>query len=360
MRILLIGHAYPPYMGGLSNVMYNVSLRLAAMGHEVVVLSLRYGGEAPNIELPRLRVIRVPGIAPRESYFAPTPQFIRKFVELVREFRPDVIHMHNVGSLIIPTAIMLSMGLNVLDDVVLTPHHHEEGSRVDTRVMWTIYKPVLRRLLGRLRRVHTVSNFEKALVTRDFGVDSVVIPNGVSEDVREFSRVELEEPIVTYAGRVEDYKRVDLAVRVIARAQGILGVKIRFRVIGDGPAMDKVREVAKTHGIELIHTGFLPRRDYLRELSRSSAFINLSRYEAFSIVTAEALALGLPAVVARPWGLTFSSFGAYVVDPSDVDGAAEVLAKVISEPSKVRAGVPTWGEVVRDYVEKLYAASSGL
>ncbi len=188
----------------------------------------------------------------------------------------------------------------------------------------------------------------------------MVIPNGVSEDVREFSRVELEEPIVTYAGRVEDYKRVDLAVRVIARAQGILGVKIRFRVIGDGPAMDKVREVAKTHGIELIHTGFLPRRDYLRELSRSSAFINLSRYEAFSIVTAEALALGLPAVVARPWGLTFSSFGAYVVDPSDVDGAAEVLAKVISEPSKVRAGVPTWGEVVRDYVEKLYAASSGL
>ncbi len=292
MRILLVGHAYPPYAGGLSHVLYNTSIRLAAMGHEVVVLGLRYGGYAPDINVGRLRVIRVPGIAPRESYFAPTPQFITKFIELVREFDPDVVHMHNVGSLIIPTAIRLAKNLGgVSDRVVLTPHHHEEGSRADTRAMWMLYRPVLKRVLRNVHRVHTVSSFERALVLRDFGIDSVVIPNGVAEDVYEVKREDPEEFTVTYAGRVEGYKRVDLAVRAVAQAQRVLGTRVRFKVIGDGPAMGRVRELAKAHGVELIHTGFLPRGgEYLRELARSSAFINLSRYEAFSIVTAEALA----------------------------------------------------------------------
>ena len=192
MRILLVGHAYPPYAGGLSHVLYNTSIRLAAMGHDVTVLGLKYGGYAPDISVGRLRVIRAPGVAPRESYFAPTPKFITKFIEVVRRFDPDVVHMHNVGSLIIPTAIILSKGLGIDDRVILTPHHHEEGSRADTRAMWMLYRPALKRIIHNVRKVHTVSNFERALVLRDFGIDSIVIPNGVAEDVYEVSK---EDPV---------------------------------------------------------------------------------------------------------------------------------------------------------------------
>ena len=354
MRILLVGHAYPPYAGGLSHVLYSTSIRLAAMGHDVVVLGLRYGGYAPDISVGRLKVIRVPGIAPRESYFAPTPQFITKFIELIRGFDPDVVHMHNVGSLIIPTAIMIAKALGMNDRVVLTPHHHEEGSRADTRAMWILYRPVLRKVLRNVRRVHTVSEFERALVLRDFGMDSVVIPNGVSEDVYEIRREDPEELTVTYAGRVEGYKRVDLAVIAVAQAQRVLGTRVVFKVIGDGPAMGRVRELAKVHGVELMHTGFLPRREYLRELARSSAFINLSRYEAFSIVTAEALALGVPAVIAKPWGRIFRGYGAYVVDAEDIKEVTKALVRAMTEPINVNARVPTWSEVVGEYVRKLY------
>ncbi|MGC8543497.1 MAG: glycosyltransferase family 4 protein [Vulcanisaeta sp.] len=354
MRILLVGHAYPPYAGGLSHVLYNVSLRLASMGHEVTVLGLRYGGNAPNIELPRLRVIRAMGIAPRESYFAPTHDFIIKFIRLVKEFDPDVVHVHNVGSLITPTTIMLAKNLNLIKRVVLTPHHHEEGSRADTRAMWLIYKPVLRRIIQNVYRIHTVSNFERALVLRDFGVDSVVIPNGVSEDVYNVRREDPDDFIVTYAGRVEDYKRVDLAVKVVAKAQKMINERIRFKVIGNGPAMGRVKRIAKELGVELIHMDFLPRTEYLRELSRSTVFINLSRYEAFSIVTAEALALGVPVIVAKPWGRIFNEFGAKVVDPENIDEAAKSLTNMLSEQPRISAKVPTWSEVVKEYVSRIY------
>ncbi len=356
MRILLVGHAYPPYAGGLSHVLYNVSLRLVSMGHEVTVLGLRYGGNVPNIELPRLRVIRAMGIAPRDSYFAPTHDFIIKFIKLVRGFDPDVIHLHNVGSLITPTAVILSKFFNNMDRIVLTPHHHEEGSRIDTKAMWMLYKPVLRRILRVINRVHTVSQFERLLVLRDFGIDSVVIPNGVSEDVYDIKREDPDLPTVTYAGRVEEYKRVDLAVRAVAKAQEFLGVKIRFKVIGDGPAIGGIKRLARELGVELMHTGFLPRVDYLRELATSTVFINLSKYEAFSIVTAEALALGLPVVIARPWGRVFSAFGAYVINPDNLSETVNTLVKALSEPPSIRAKIPTWSEVVKEYVSKLYCA----
>jgi len=356
VRILLVGHAYPPYAGGLSHVLYNVSLRLASMGHEVTVLGLRYGGNAPNIELPRLRVIRAMGIAPRESYFAPTHDFIIKFIRLVKEFDPDVVHVHNVGSLITPTTIMLAKSLNLIERVVLTPHHHEEGSRTDTRAMWLIYKPVLRRIIQNVHRIHTVSNFERALVLRDFGVDSVVIPNGVSEDIYEVRREDPEDLTVTYAGRVEGYKRVDLAVVAVAQVQRILGARVKFKVIGDGPAMGRVRELTKVYGVELVHTGFLPRREYLMELARSSVFINLSRYEAFSIVTAEALALGLPVVIARPWGKMFESYGAYVVNAENRSEVVKALVNALTETETISASakIPTWSDVVKEYVGRLY------
>ena len=159
---------------------------------------------------------------------------------------------------------------------------------------------------------------------------------------------------MTYAGRVEGYKRVDLAMRVVAQVQRILGVKVRFKIIGDGPMMDRVRGLAKACGIELMHMGFLPRREYLRELARSSAFINLSRYEAFSIVTAEALALGLPVVIAKPWGRIFENYRAYVVDAEDINEVVKALIKALTEPINVSAKIPTWTEVVREYMRKLY------
>ena len=360
MRVVLVAHAFPPYKGGLSHVAEHLSVNLARMGFEVEVLTLDVdGGLPPYEEYGDVRVRRFRGYAPDNCYFIPSLEFVK----YVKGVRADVVHVHNVGSVLTPITIDAVRGGAGKARVIATPHHHESGSRWHTKIGWLFYKPIAKRALLKADAIHAVSEYEASLIKRDFDLEAVVIPNGVGEDVFRYGwNPPKDRVVLTYAGRVERYKRLDLVLKVVEELSKS-SLEVTLRVIGEGPDLRRVVKEAKKSGVSLETPGFLPRSRYLEEVSRSTALINLSEYEAYSIVTAEALAMGVPAIIAEPWGRTFEGVeGAYVVDKHDTHRIAGLVVKIFSRGAAsggsglggVHGKVMPWPQVVKLIVGELY------
>jgi glycosyltransferase involved in cell wall biosynthesis len=351
LRIVQVTHSFPPYFGGLSYVTDMISRYLVKEGHEVEVVTLDVDGNLPSHEVvDGICVNRFPGYAPSNAYFMPS----RSAFRYLQSLKGDVIHAHNIGALFAPAcwiAIRDRLGAAAF---VLTPHHHTAGSQWHTRLLWRPYWPVARLVVRAADTVHCVSHFESKVVSHDFSVDSVVIPNGVSDDVLSHRWSPPRDLILTYAGRLERYKRVDRLIQA-ARLMSSRGNRVSVRVIGDGPDLRRLVSLAHSMDVTLERHPFLEREEYLEMLATSSCFVNLSKYEAFSIVVAEALAIGVPVVAALPWGETFRGFGGVrLVDADstlDVANAAQALA---SGGHEIGERIPSWQEVVRRLISEAY------
>jgi glycosyltransferase involved in cell wall biosynthesis len=104
MRILMLAQFYPPVIGGEERHVRNLSLELAARGHEVHVACLDVG--QPPVVDPGVTVhplanvgVKVPALYPTAdrplALPIPDPYVSRALSRLVDEVRPDVVHAHN-------------------------------------------------------------------------------------------------------------------------------------------------------------------------------------------------------------------------------------------------------------------------
>jgi glycosyltransferase involved in cell wall biosynthesis len=162
----------------------------------------------------------------------------------------------------------------------------------------------------------------------------VVVPNGVDEDVLSYRWQGQSNNYMVYAGRVEKYKRLELAVDVAKE------LNLKLMIIGRGPHREKlVRYAGKVYrgGVEFLEPQ--PRQKYLELLSRARYAINPSEHEAFSIFTAEALAIGTPAIISKN-----------IAENLEAQTKPFTRDLVIAE----RAQIITWNEVMQKYLRMLY------
>ncbi|MFZ8824195.1 MAG: glycosyltransferase [Desulfurococcales archaeon] len=82
-----------------------------------------------------------------------------------------------------------------------------------------------------------------------------------------------------------------------------------------------------------------PREKYLNMLSEARYAINPSRYEAYSIFIAEALAIGTPSIITRE-----------IAENIEAETKSFDKELVITEKALIR----TWSDVVYLYFERLY------
>jgi len=355
LKIIQVTHAYPPYAGGLAHVAEMLSKNLVQQGHEVEVVTLD-----PSLKLRRFEedagvyVRRFPCLAPSNSYFLPSP----KVTSYLRDVKTDVVHAHNIGALLVPFCWLATRIRLKEIAFVLSPHHHSAGSTWHTEMFWTPYKPVARQIVRSAHAVHCVSECEAELVKDEFEVKPVTVQNGVDDDVFSFHwNSHKDELILTYAGRVEKYKRVNL---LVAAAAALIrkGHAVTLRIIGNGRELSRILELSKLSGVKVEHHDFLHRRAYLEFLSTSSCFVNLSLYESFSIVVAEATCIGLPVIASLPWGKTFRSFpNVLLIDESSPSKVAEAILKATSMRPKENNFVHTWREVAQKIMREVYVPS---
>jgi len=357
LSVVQVTHTFPPYMGGLSHVCEMLSKHLSDLGHEVRVVTLDPSGRLKSIDhLNGVSIRRFPCIAPANAYFLPSA----KIVPYLRSLSADVVHVHNIGALLVPATYFAVRRSLAGVTFVVSPHHHEEGSMWHTRLLWKPYGPLARRILHDCDAVHCVSEFEGETVRREFGVDPVVVPNGVAADVHGIVwRPPEHHVVLTYAGRLEAYKRIDVMLKACASIAKH-GLKVTARVIGEGPALADLQHLAESIGVQMEACGFLPRDEYLRMLSTSSCFVNPSRYKAFSIVVAEALSIGVPVVASLPWARTFDGYGMLrTVDGESPEQVTEAVLELLKSKRLPPTPLPTWETVAGRIVREVYLAGEG-
>jgi glycosyltransferase involved in cell wall biosynthesis len=335
MKIIFISSRYYPYIGGVEYVIKSIAERLIKDGHRVTVLC----GE-PHITVSKkelmngVEVIRWPIWSPNDAYHFPLKisQLEHVMTELFKE--AEIVHVH--GDSIFPVYIGLRVK-KIAPDIkfVLTLHYHGTGHTLVRKLLWIPWRSRVARCVEVADKVHAVSRKEVELVQSHYPNAArklVVIPHGVEEDVVERKWRGQESDYMMYAGRIERYKRLELAVE-LAKKMGL-----KLLIVGEGPHKEKLRRYAKRYGnTELVP--LQPRHKYLDLLAQARYAVNPSAHEAFSIFMAEALAMGVPAIASATIKETLEARG------EEIGNGLWLLKE---------AKISTWNETVAQYVDKLY------
>lgn len=337
MRIVFISPSYYPHVGGVEYVVKSMAERLAKLGHEVTVLA----GE-PSIDKPmeeqvnEVRVVRWPTWSPRGAYHVPRrrEELEKILKELARE--ADIIHIHSVHAVFTVFSGM-KIGSNPHNaKLVVTPHYHGGGHTALRKLLWVYWRRGIAKLLSLVDAVHAVSKREASLITTHYPHTSekiVVIPNGIEEDVLDHRWQGRNSDYMIYAGRIEKYKRLEIAVNIAKR----MGLKLL--VTGKGSYREKLVKYANKvyrGGVNFLEPQ--PRENYLELLSKARYAINPSRHEAFSIFVAEALAMGVPAIVSKE-----------IAENLEAETKPFQGDLVVAE----KASINTWNTIIRSYLERM-------
>jgi len=298
MKILFVAPRYYPYIGGVEYVVKSLAERLAKMGHEVMVLAGEPSIDYPvEEELNRVHVVRWPTWAPSNAYHIPRKRselakFLKDVVSTV-----DVVHVHSAHAVLPIYVALKTEELSPSTRLVVTLHYHARGHTALRNFMWRLWRRVVSKALKHADKIHAVSQYEANLIRKDYPHTAekiTVIPNGVEEDVLNYRWQGQNSDYVMYAGRIEQYKRLEQAIDIAKK------LDLKLLIVGEGPYKKKLMKYAEKH-----HPGkvlFLepqPRPKYLELLANARYAINLSNHEAYSIFIAEALAMSVPAIVSE-------------------------------------------------------------
>lgn len=347
MKILQVCPKYYPSIGGVEGHVKNISERLAKE-HDVTVFACDASGKLPKEEeVNGVLVRRFRSFSPSNAYHLS--------VEMARHLKKskfDIVHGHNYH------ALPLYFSTNTrAKKFIVTPHYHGHGHTPVRNLLLNLYKPFGSKIFECADSVVAVSNYEKQLLLKDFGIAETkisVIPNGV--DLSEFSNLEAiprEPKTILYVGRLEEYK----GVQHVIQALPLLGKDFRLAIVGKGPYKGRLVELINRFGLNTRISFYqdLPRDELLKMYAAAGVFVLLSQHEAFSIVVAEALAAKTPCIVAntsalKEWIDNKNCFG--IDYPIDSDELAQLI-NCVSGAKVTNVRLMDWDELTQQ-IAKLY------
>ena len=308
MRILVLIHEYPPVGGGGGRVARDLCGRLAAAGHEIYLLTARYG-DLPRLERRGNLTVERLSSGRREPYRADLKAMAGFIVaatarglKLSREWKPDVIHAHfavPAG----PSAWLISTLTGV--PYILTAHLGDVPGGVPEKTgkwfRW-IY-PLTPPVWKGAKKVVAVSPFTRQLAAQSYpGVTVDVIPNGVDLRAIDPGALALNSPPrIVFSARLMPQKNPLQVVRTLAAVRDL---PWQCEILGDGPLMEPLRrEIADHHLDDRINlTGWVTPEVVLQAYARSDILFMPSLSEGLPVTGVQALAMGLALVVSRIGG----------------------------------------------------------
>lgn len=343
MRIVHVTPRYVPRIGGVEAHVQEVSERLVERGHEVVVLSADFSDEVDrHARIAGVEVRRHRAFAPGGSFHV-APGITRS----IRRTTADVVHAHNYHSL---PMLFAALGLGE-ESFVVTPHYHGASASRLRDALLSLYRPVGKWALHSADAIVAVSEWERERLQADFGVDPAVVPNGVeAERFRTADPEPRDGPYLLCVGRLEEYKGLQYAIRVLPELPGY-----ELVIAGDGPFEDRLRAAARDVGVDdrVDFLGYVEDDRLPGLFSGAAAHLSLSTFESYGLTVGEALAAGTPCVVREAGALADWTAVEGVVGVSDVD--AETVANAVRAAASTGAtGTPMGWSGVVDELEAIY------
>ncbi|MDQ2775348.1 MAG: glycosyltransferase [Acidobacteriota bacterium] len=265
---------------------------------------------------------------------------LRMFGEIwrqIRNFRPHVVHTHlHAFNYVIP-AVMAGR----VQAAVHTVHSVAERERS------RLVKGLPRMLFSRAVTPVAIAGEVQASIRRVFGVDSVLIPNGIPLDVyrsgrrmraewREQEGFRADDVVFVCVGRLDAVKNHEVLIDAFAQACLTMS-SAHLLLVGGGEFHQQLRaQVEKLQLNSRVH--FLGiRNDVPTILAASDVYTFASNHEGSPLSIMEALASGLPIAGTAVGGVPemVTSETGILTRPRDVDSLASAM-KVLCGDAKRR------------------------
>lgn len=202
-------------------------------------------------------------------------------------------------------------------------------------------------------------NLEEIAIT-PFGVDMEAF-QGISLENRDVTEDFPEVVIGTVKSMAPKYG-IDTLLHAFSQVKERLTVeghalagRLQLRLVGEGPQIDELRNLAEKLGIASATTfvGRVPHSEVPKELDKMDIYAALSRLESFGVAIIEAGASGRPVVVSDAGGLpevVVEGETGFVVPREDPTAAAEAIAQLIRNPElRMRMGTASQKHVAEQY-----------
>lgn len=161
-------------------------------------------------------------------------------------------------------------------------------------------------------------------------------------------------PRITYLGRLEAYKRVEILLEAAAKL-ATRYADLEIIVIGKGPERENLERRASQLGLasKTRFVGFVDAAERDRLLEESAACVFPSEKEGWGLTVIEANAFGTPVVASDVPGLRDSiqhDVTGILVEPGSADAFARGLARLLEDSpkaSEMRAAAQAWSKRFR-------------
>lgn len=369
MRIIQVSPYSWDAPGGVQIHIRQLTKHLEERGHEVLVLA---PGDIPG----RFGHVQVVGRTftmwanGSVAKISIAPRTLAQLARAMRDFAPDVVHVHE------PFAPGIGMRAVWSSPAPVVGTFHSYFAR-ETREgrLYTALAPLLRPIWRRVDRRIAVSQAARHSAKGRLGKGDVkILPNGV--EVERFAHAEPARDLpagrkLLFVGRLEPRKGLPFAMRAfssLARRYPDLSLI----VVGDGPERDAITLVppalrGRVHMLGKVSYEALPTYHRAADIFISPA----TGAESFGIVLVEAMAAGLPVVASDiPGYREVARHGreSLLVTPSNAVALAQGIASLLDHPEErsrlgangaLRAQAYAWENII-DELEAVYESLAGV
>lgn len=354
-RILVLNERDPrnPLTGGAETHVFEIFSRLVRRGHDVTLLAAGFSGGAAEEIVDGVRVRR---FANRYVYYLLVPWIAR------REARQAdvVVDVLNKLPFLSPWFVPLPCMAIV---------HHLFGTTAFRQVPFPIALVtwLMERLIpfayARVPMLAISPSTKDDLVTRGIEAAHIhVVPPGVDKATHKALDDGLHrEPLVVWIGRLEPYKRADVAIDAMSKVLAAIP-EARLVIVGAGSARASLEEHARARGLgdHVRFTGFVSEEEKIAWIQQAAIVVQTSEKEGWGMTMIEASICNTVPIASDVEGLRDSvqhDRSGLLVPYGDAGALAGAILRVLREP-ELRArllggGLPWsqrfgWDEVADD------------
>ena len=301
MKVLQLGKFYPPSHGGIETVTFDITEYLNQQAIKTDVLCANENNKYIEEVVNGYTIYRTKSW----GVFASTslsPQYIRKFKEIVNNY--DVIHIHLPN----PLANLALYCTNPKQKIVL----HWHSDIIKQKYLLKLYEPLQKLMLKKADIIVTTSPkyMKESLVLKPYIDKCISIPLGIDEHKLKYDDMEVEsikekyrnKKIIFSLGRMTYYKGFEYLID----AANYLDDSYVILIGGKGELLEEFEQKIDKENLHarVKLLGRIEDEDLGNYFQASDLFClpSIAKSEAFGVVQIEAMSFGKPIIATNIGG----------------------------------------------------------
>ena len=311
-------------LGGAEKVVCDLADQMVLKGHEVKIAYLTGDRlvipKSPNVEIIYLALNGI------KSFVSASIQYRN----LLRRFRPDVVHAHMVHANIF---VRLNRITQKIPTLICTAHNSNEGGKM--RMLAYKCTNSLSDINTNVSEDASQALIDKGAFTKD---NLMTVYNGI--DLNKFNINKAQNNFISVqqniikcisVGRFNEQKDYPNLLNAIALLEKKLEIPVKFQIAGDGVLRLELENLINKLNLNAYVELLGNRKDIPQLLNNSKFFILSSKHEGLPTVVIEAMACGC-FVIATDCGGTAEIMGdtGILVPPQDSQALAQAMQQALS------------------------------